>query len=353
MIIMLALGFGAASLAADNVPASPTLGAQAEKLIKENLPVCSVAQKVSRAELKHKLPANMVASVVRIESERNACAGQWVAIVTNEGDFFMGVPWFLEDSEGTLEDRLKAFGWKQMNQGLTPIIDRTKTRDGLFKASVAQTTEVGPMPLLGEIDPNGSVFFIGRFIPLNSDIRNERLKAFEPYLSKSPVTGAKNPVVTVIEFSDFECPSCQRAAGYMKPLLEKYGDKLRYVRYDLPLVSMHPWAFSAAVAGRAVYNQKPDLFWKYKEFVYENQEKLNAFTIDDKLRGWAQDHELDLKRYDADVNDTELRKSILTGAGVAFSNDVRATPTYVINGVTVDAGDGKALEAYVAGLLKK
>ena len=100
--------------------------------------------------------------------------------------------------------------------------------------------------------------------------------------------------------------------------------------------------------------QKPELFWDYKEQVYANQDKLNAFTIDDFARHFAQDRDLDLKKYDADVASPELQASILAGAGVAFSNDVRATPTYMVNGTTVDPGnDGKALEAYVAALLKK
>ena len=117
---------------------------------------------------------------------------------------------------------------------------------------------------------------------------------------------------------------------------------------------MHPWAFPAAVAGRAIYRQKPDLFWQYKEQVYANQEKLNTFTIDDFARGFAQDHDLDLKKYDADVSSPELQSAILAGAGTALSNDIRATPTYLVNGTNVDAGtDGKALEAYVANLLKK
>jgi protein-disulfide isomerase len=129
---------------------------------------------------------------------------------------------------------------------------------------------------------------------------------------------------------------------------------VRYVRYDLPLLTMHPWAFPAAVAGRAIYRQKPDLFWQYKDQVYANQEKLNTFTIDDFARGFAQDHDLDLKKYDADVSSPELQTSILAGAGAALSNDIRATPSYLVNGTNVDAGtDGKALEAYVAALLKK
>ena len=120
------------------------------------------------------------------------------------------------------------------------------------------------------------------------------------------------------------------------------------------LVTMHPWAFAAAVAGRAIYRQKPDLFWQYKEQVYANQEKLNAFTIEDFARGFAQDHDLDLKKYDADIANPDIQASLLNGLGAAFSGDIRATPTYMVNGTLVDAGnEGKYLMDYVAGLVKK
>ena len=71
------------------------------------------------------------------------------------------------------------------------------------------------------------------------------------------------------------------------------------------------------------------------------------------MHGFAQDHELDLKKFDADVNSPELRTEILRGLGAAFVNDVRATPTYLVNGVNVDPGnDGKALADYVEKVLK-
>jgi hypothetical protein len=346
----LALGLTASLFAADVPP--PTLGAQAEKMIRENIPVCAQDQKVSRSAMQHKLPPNMIGTVIRTESDRSTCQAQWVAVITNDGDFFMGIPWFLDAADGTtLEERLKTFTWKGMQQNMTPIIDRTPTRNHLLKVTLEETTEAGKMPLEGEIDPAGTVFFVGHFIPLKSDVRAERMKAFEPFVSKAPTTGAANPVVTVIEFSDFECPSCMRASGYMKPIMDKYGSKVRYVRYDLPLVTMHPWAFAAAMAGRAVYDQKPDLFWTFKHDVYDMQEKLTAFTIDDFTRNWAKDHDLDMKKFDLDMADPQLRSLLLKGAGAAFTNDIRATPTYLVNGVTVDAGDGKALEAYVAKLV--
>jgi len=342
----------ATSILADDLPAPP-LGERSEKLIKDAMPQCSEKVTITRVGLQHKLPVNMTGNVIRVESERQTCAGQWVAIVSREGGFYLGVPWFI-DGEGPPELKLKNFAWTNLQQHFEPVIDRKPTREGLYKVTMWETTERGKVPFDGEIDPSGGVMFFGHFHPINADVRESRLKGFQPFIEKSPATGASKPAVTVVEFSDFECPSCQHAAGYMKPILTKYGDQVRYVRYDLPLLTMHPWAFAAAVAGRAIWNQKPEAFWEFKEQVYKNQDKLTAFTFDDYARGFAQDHDLDVKKYDADVASGEIQTLILNGVGAAFSGDVRATPTYLVNGTYLDPGtDGKALEAYVAGLLKK
>ena len=338
---------------ADDAPA-PRLGARADKLIDESLPICSEEAKVTKVRLQHKLPVNLMGDVVRVESKRPGCDGQWVALTTTGGDFYIGSPWFLDDTEGTLEQKLQSFTLKALQESWTATVDRTRTRDGFFPVTLYQTTERGKLPFTGLIDPEGTMFFFGRFIPLSSDVRTERMKALDTYLRDAPSTGAAKPAVTVVEFSDFECPSCQHAAHYLKPILDKYGSQVRYIRYDLPLMQMHPWALTAAVAGRAVLRQKPELFWDYKEYIYSNQDKLSAFTIDDFARNFAKDHDLDMTKYDADVNSADLRNTLISGAGAALSTDVRATPTYMVNGAFVDPGtDGKALENYVAGLLKK
>jgi len=351
---LLALGATAAFAADDDLPpAKNPPDAKTEKMIKDALPVCE-GTTLQYGDMVHKLPENLKGIVVLAKNTRSSCEGQFLTVTSREGGFYFGVPWFLDDEkEGTLEERLKRFTWNHMQQVFTPVIEKTKTRDGLYKVTLMQTTERGKLPLEGEIDPAGTVFFFGHFRPMNEDVKSGRLKAFEPFLAHAPTTGGASPAVTVIEFSDFECPSCQHAAGYMPSILAKYGDKVRYVRYDLPLITNHPWAFQAALAGRAIYRQKPELFWSYKKEVYENQDKLTAFTIEEFARGFAQQHELDLKKYDADITDQTLQNELLKGVATAFSNDIRATPTYLVNGSIVDAGaEGKALEAYVAGQLK-
>lgn len=357
IVASLLLSTAAAAFAADDVPPVPRLNEKIEKFVVDALPVCSEPVTTSRTGLAHKLPVNMTGLVVRVESKRQQCEGQYVDISTDQGSFFSGLPWFLDGmppEAKTLEQKLKTFTWESMHQNFTPEVDHTtKQANGLLHATLWQTTEAGRVPLYGEIDPAGTVFFFGRFFPTSVPFTTSRMKEFEPFMKNQPTEGAADAAVTVVEFSDFECPSCQHAAGYLDPIVAKYGSKVKYVRYDLPLTSMHPWAFSAAVGGRAIWRQKPALFWEYKKQVYANQEKLTAFTIDDFARNFAQDHELDLKKFDADVASKELREEILKGVGTAFSNDVRSTPTYVVNGIQVDPGtDGKYLEEYVAKLVK-
>lgn len=218
---------------------------------------------------------------------------------------------------------------------------------------MTQVTEAGRITIDGEMDAAATVFFLGHFRRMNGDMRAERFKAFEPFLGNAPSRGGKSAPVTIVEFSDFQCPSCKYGSGYVDPISAKHGDKVRYVRYDLPLTG-HVWAFPAAMAGRAVYRQKPELFWEYKKKVYENQDKLTAFTFDDFARGFAETHELDMKRWDADLASPEIKSEILKGVGIAFSNDIRATPSFIINGALVEAGEeGKGLAEYVETLLAK
>lgn len=325
-----------------------------DRAVREALPVCDGA-KVTYAELPVRLPQRFTGTMVQVESANHECDGQFAAIVSPSGNLFLGTPWPIADEEGKgPAEKLKNFAWRNMQQNLEVQFDASKrTVDGLFRATLIQQTEYGKMPLEGVIDQDSKLFFFGAFRPMNGDVRTERMKAYESLVATQPARGSANAKVTVVEFSDFQCPSCMRASGYADTLLEKFGDKVRYVRYDLPL-SNHAWAFPAALAGRAIYRQKPELFWEYKKQVYANQSGMNAFMFWDWARGFAEDHDLDLAKYDADLNSQELKDQILKGAGFALTNEVRATPSYMVNGSMVEAGeDGKALIAYVDSLLSK
>lgn len=341
-----------ALVAVASVAAAQKLEPNVEAAVRKTLPVCGDVE-ITSSEFPPKLPAGFKATLIKMKSSRPSCEGQLVSVVSPAGGFFLGYPWLIGNEEGaTAESRIKAFAWRNLQQNVTPVIDKTRTPDGLYRVTLNQTVEGGRLPIAGEMDPDGKVFFFGHFRRLNGDLQAERAKAFEKLIAQMPARGASKPAVTIVEFSDFECPSCKRAAVWVDPIIAAHGDKVRHVRFDLPLTG-HPWSLAASMAGRAVLRQKPELFWDYKKLVYDNQDRLTPFTFDDFARGFAESHELDMKQYEADVTSDEIRQSLLDGAGVAFSNDIRATPTYLVNGAIVDGGeDGKALAAYVATLLK-
>jgi protein-disulfide isomerase len=331
-----------------------------DRAVRAAVPVCEGLE-ITYDELPLKLPQRFTGTLVNMKSKSGTCDGSLVAVVSPTNGFFLGSPWLIEGEEGTIEQKLKAFTWRNMQENMTVTIDPTKrTDDGLYPTTLFQTTEHGKMPIEGELDPQGRIFFFGHFRRMANDLRAQRVKAFDSFMPSLPVKGASNGKITVVEFSDFQCPSCKRSSGYADAILAKHGDKIRakhgdkirYVRFDLPL-TMHPWAFPAALAGRAIHRQKPELFWDYKKQVYANQENLSAFLIWDWARAWAEDHDLDMKKYDADLQSEEIKSEILRGAGAAFANDVRATPTFMVNGAMVEAGEeGKALNAYIESLLK-
>lgn len=330
------------------VEVDPRLAAAVEAA----LPVCPEGT-LRWEELPASLPPRFTGALAKVESPDGHCNTRVAAVLTPAGNFHIGMPWPIAQAEGaTIEEKLKNFAWR-MKQNMTATVTRTRTVDGLFPVTLTQVTESGGMPIDGHVDPEGKMFFMGSFHPLKSNLGDARMKAFESYLAGSPSRGATNAKVTVVEFSDFQCPSCQRAAAYVDPILAKHADAVRYVRFDLPL-SGHAWAFPAALAGRAIHAQNPDLFWEYKKQVYANQSTLNALLFPDWARNFASDNGLDLARYDAALASEATRAQLLRGAGAAFANHVRATPSYLVNGVFVDAGhDGEGLVKYVESLLAK
>jgi protein-disulfide isomerase len=210
-------------------------------------------------------------------------------------------------------------------------------------------TEYGDIVTEGWIDKAGLLYIPGDLHPANADVAKSRFARAQKVIDSSPSTGPMTAAITVVEFSDFQCPSCRSASSYVKPVLAKYANKIRYVRVDYPLISSHPWAFAASAAGRAIHRQKPELFWKYKDWVYENQSELSIFTVEDFARAFVQDNGLDVARFNKEMASPEVRAQILAGIATGSAIDIAATPTFMVNGVFVDPGArGAALDSYLA-----
>ena len=157
-----------------------------------------------------------------------------------------------------------------------------------------------------------------------------------------PAQGAAAAPVTVVMFSDFQCPACAAVHPVLKRVLAEYKDKVRFVVRDFPLMSIHPNAFQAAQAANAANAQGK--FFEYTELLYNNQDSLDKAS----LKEFAAKIGLDRKRFDADLDGekfaSEVRKDMADGAAYG----INSTPTIFVNGVKVrhfsTAGFRKAIE---------
>ena len=329
---------------------TPSTKLEFEPLVRRALPDCEGTVKLTEVDIKMALPAGFVGKAFQAKSEpqSHACEGQHAAILSPRGRVYVGNPWPLKQLQGTPVERMREFALQALGAHLTPNIGSQKNEDGLLPVELVYTTEGGKVAMPGWVDEAGTTFFPGHFYPASGKIGPLRLEKIAPLLQKSPTRGKADAKVTLIEFSDFQCPSCKVSTRFVNPLLEKYGDRIRYIRVDFPLVTAHPWAMGAAIIGRAIYQQNPEAFWKFKEAVYQNQSSLNLFTLEDFARGFVTDHDLNLESFNTAIASEETRKQILDSLSAGNAIQVVGTPTFLVNGVLVNPGEnGKHLAARI------
>lgn len=348
VIVALLATATAAGAAAEKKAAS----ADVQKAVISFAGACDAPATYTEEPYTNPLPKGFSATLVTIKSDSPYCGGQKMLLTLPNGDYWAGVPWVLSDYQGTGEERLARFTLERLKQPMKVTIKRDKLVNGLYRAAIADVTPEGSMTIEGWIDPASTNFFMGNFMSKSRPAGEQRLARLASVLQTSPSRGGEKAAISLVEFSDFQCPSCKHAATFLPSILAKYGEKVRYTRVDLPLTNAHPWAFAAAVMGRAIHRQNPEAFWPYKDAIYENQDNLNLFVLEDFARGFAADHRIDIKKFDADVQSAALKQEIFDSVGAAFSLPVMGTPTYLVNGELVIAGeDGANLDRAIAKLL--
>ncbi len=153
--------------------------------------------------------------------------------------------------------------------------------------------------------------------------------------------GATNAPVTVVEFSDFQCPFCQRVSPTLKQLRETYGDKIRIVWKDFPLTAIHPEAFKAAEAGNCAREQGK--FWEYHDRLFANQQTLQP----DALKTHAVAAGLDATKFNACLDSSKYSDRVQEHVAVGTKLGINSTPAVFINGRQVTGAQPYAVFAGV------
>lgn len=149
-----------------------------------------------------------------------------------------------------------------------------------------------------------------------------------PVLPDDPARGAADALVTIVEFSDYQCPFCKRVESTLDELRRLYGKDLRIVWKDNPL-PFHPRALPAANLARAVLQTKGnDAFWKMHDALFENQSSLE----DDDFEELAKKQSLDFKALEKATQSPKIAAKLESSQQLADDFEARGTPHFFING---------------------
>jgi protein-disulfide isomerase len=164
----------------------------------------------------------------------------------------------------------------------------------------------------------------------------------------SAVLGNPDAPVSIVEYSDFQCPFCSRVQPVLKEVLNKYPDKVNLVFKHFPL-SFHRAARPAAVASQAALEQGK--FWEMHDVLFENQKTLDASKMDE----YAKEAGLDVPRFNKDMeaNKAKYEKQVEADFREGQAIDVRGTPSLYIGGKKVRARSVEAMGAMIDEAIKR
>lgn len=159
---------------------------------------------------------------------------------------------------------------------------------------------------------------------------NDKIKT-----DSQPAFGTLGAPVVIAVFSDYECPFCREAAKMLRDnLLKTYPKEVHAYFFDFPLEVMHPWARSAAMAGRCVFRQSASSYWDFHDWMFENQKDITPENLKEKVLEFAKakGKDLDLKQLTSCIDTKETSAEVDRTLAIGKSLNVNQTPTIFING---------------------
>jgi protein-disulfide isomerase len=145
--------------------------------------------------------------------------------------------------------------------------------------------------------------------------------------------GSDSAKITIVEYSDFECPYCSRGYQTVKQVMREYGDDVRILYKHLPL-EMHPNALPAALLYEAVAQQSADKARKFHDALYENQGALRSGG-EQWMRSVAKDLGLDMAQLEKDLKSEKIQTMVEADMTEAEQFGFSGTPGFLINGVSL------------------
>jgi protein-disulfide isomerase len=181
------------------------------------------------------------------------------------------------------------------------------------------------------VSPDGQKLFQTRVFDIVKNPFQREMDMLKTELQ--PSMGTPGAPVVIVLFSDFQCTYCREEALTLRQeLLKAFPTQVRLYFKDFPLTTIHPWAKSAAITGRCIFQEKPSAFWQYFDWAFENQPSITPENFREKSLEFAGGQGLDADKLtscaDAPAAVAEVERSMAEGGALG----VNSTPTIFLNG---------------------
>jgi len=195
------------------------------------------------------------------------------------------------------------------------------------------------------ISKDGRYLFRGELSDMTKDPLAEARAKIQ--MNDAPSIGDAKAPVTLVEYSDFECPVCRNLHDALRGMLPTYAGKIRVVFKDFPIEQIHPWARTAAIAGRCAYQQDAKAFWKMYDLIYDNQELISAANAWTKMTDYAGQSGLNADTFKSCMASPAAGEAVNASRANGQLLEVGSTPTIFVNGRRLVGADPHLLEQYI------
>jgi protein-disulfide isomerase len=184
------------------------------------------------------------------------------------------------------------------------------------------------------VTKDGRYLIFGQVYSLDTDPATQVKQSVS--LTDQPSVGPANAPVTIVEYADLECPTC----GLLQKVLEdnilpKYGNKIHIVFKDFPLVQIHDWALTGAIASQCAYEINPTAFFKYRSTVFANQSLINAANARTMLLDFGERNGIDRLKLSSCVDSRASLGRVEADLKEGNELSIQSTPSCFINGQLV------------------
>jgi protein-disulfide isomerase len=214
--------------------------------------------------------------------------------------------------------------------------DFAQTKDHIFKYLREEREHEATLAFAGQLRRASAV---------QINLTAPESPVFEISTDDQPAKGNAAATVNIIEFTDFQCPSCAQHHPILERIVKEFGDRVRLVVRDFPL-SQHTDAPKAAEAAEAAREQGK--YWEYTTVLFRNQSALGV----EKLKQYATEVGLDRARFDASLDSGKFAEKVQRDVVDGHKLGVNGTPTIFINGKRVSDRSYEGLKATVESALK-